>query len=216
MHQPSNINDTVMFLAIARAMSVTLDVDGCSEYRSRFSSDLSRWQILFTGQSLEDFSHTVKYIWRVTTLDSGRSNTPDQANSSWVPSRIGCENCEQSRDLFRPRTKREAWTFRKPGEVAPQHSSKHNICRRRLTARRSNLTLEKMPEHCVYAWDSGGGNPTLRGYGSRCTLIDEIRSDPAVPLISTIVVLMASAIFSIVLFRYVIQVSGLDQASSCD
>jgi hypothetical protein len=78
MHQLSNINDTVMFLAIARAMSVTLDVDGCSEYRSRFSSDLSRWQILITGQSLEDSSHTVKYIWRVT-LDSERSNTADQA-----------------------------------------------------------------------------------------------------------------------------------------
>jgi len=59
-------------------------------------------------------------------------------------------------------------------------------------------TFEQMPEHCVYAWDSGGGNPTLRGYGSRCTLIDEIRSDPAISLISTIVVLMASAIFSIV------------------
>jgi len=77
--------------------------------------------------------------------------------------------------------------------------------------------LEKMPENCVYAWDSGGGIPTLRWYGSRCTLIDEIPSDPAVPLISTIVMLIASAIFSIIsyfLFRYVTQVSGLDQAST--
>ena len=76
---PSKLSGTIMFLAIAKAMclSDTLPVD--SSWRSHFTSDLGRWQILFEqdADTLSNFRAAVSSVWSVDISASEHVRSPD-------------------------------------------------------------------------------------------------------------------------------------------
>lgn len=75
---PSNLYDTIMFLAIARAISLIKSASGASAQHTEFVADLSRWQVLFVSEdsALSNFRHAVSDIWGASIEDLDRVQSP--------------------------------------------------------------------------------------------------------------------------------------------
>jgi ankyrin repeat protein len=76
---PQNLNETIMFLGIAKAMSTVMDAQDDHDSLSEFNTDLSRWQILFEAENggLRAFREAVRDIWGVNFEDCPRQLGPD-------------------------------------------------------------------------------------------------------------------------------------------
>ena len=76
---PSSLNDTTMFLAIAKAMCLSGSGQALSKWRSDFFSDLGRWQMLFKSEdgSLLDFKEAVSSIWGIHVEHLNHVQSPD-------------------------------------------------------------------------------------------------------------------------------------------
>jgi hypothetical protein len=63
---PRTVNDTIMFLAVARAMSRCIQTQEPG-YQEDFRQDIGRWQLVFNseGGSLYDFKLAALYIWNI-------------------------------------------------------------------------------------------------------------------------------------------------------
>ena len=62
---PSSLNDTIMFLAMAKAMYLSGSAPALSTWHSNFASHVGRWQMLFKSDigSLFAFQEAVSSIW---------------------------------------------------------------------------------------------------------------------------------------------------------
>ena len=76
---PSSLSDTIMFLAIAKAMCLSGSAPTLSNWDSDFASDMGRWQILFKSDvdSLLDFREAVSSIWGIRLEHLTYVNSPD-------------------------------------------------------------------------------------------------------------------------------------------
>jgi ankyrin repeat protein len=76
---PETLNETIMFLAIVKAISTIKDSHEVSDHAAQFSNDLSRWQILFSTEdgNLEAFREAVNSIWRVVLENNENVFAPD-------------------------------------------------------------------------------------------------------------------------------------------
>ena len=76
---PSSLNDTIMFLAIAKAMCLSAPTLGLSMSQSDFASDIGRWQMLFKSEdgSLIAFQEAVFSIWGTSLEQTNHVNSRD-------------------------------------------------------------------------------------------------------------------------------------------
>lgn len=73
------LNQTIMFLAIAKAMSKVMESQGDYDLQRDFDTDLSRWQILFDAENgeLDTFRSAIRDIWFINLEDYPRQIAPD-------------------------------------------------------------------------------------------------------------------------------------------
>ena len=74
---PSSLNDTIMFLAIAKAMCLSAPTLGPSMSQSDFASDIGRWQMLFKEGNQIAFQEAVFSIWGIPLEQLNHVNSPD-------------------------------------------------------------------------------------------------------------------------------------------
>ena len=76
---PQSINETIMFLAVAKAICLSGSVPELHVWHSQFASDLARWQTLFeeTDSSLSAFQQAVSSIWGIQLDKLDHVGTPD-------------------------------------------------------------------------------------------------------------------------------------------
>lgn len=79
---PSTLYDTLMFLALARAICISRGAKGDSDYHPKFIADLGRWQVLFSTEdgSLSAYQKAVRDIWRASDEDLERAHTTDSTS----------------------------------------------------------------------------------------------------------------------------------------
>lgn len=200
MSRSSNLNDIVMFLAMVRAMSMTLEADGCRDCLPEFYSDLSRWQILFAEDKslLADFGQAVQCIWGVDVkadrqgpLDvSALASLQEIAVSLMSKAEVSFGLREGKRGLLEdPQDWRQNW--QQENRLAREGA---------LIEGQIPGIPDEPPERPTDYWDSGGDDPPFSGNDASKELHDEVRNDPAIASMSSVVVLLiAGAIFSIVL-----------------
>ena len=76
---PSSLNDTIMFLAIAKAMCLSGSAPALLTWYSDFASDVGRWQMLFKSEdgSLAAFQEAVSRIWGIHSEHLNHVKSPD-------------------------------------------------------------------------------------------------------------------------------------------
>ena len=76
---PQSLNETIMFLAVAKAICLSGSVPALHVWHSHFASDLARWQTLFeeTDSSLSAFQQAVSSIWGIQLDKLDHVGTPD-------------------------------------------------------------------------------------------------------------------------------------------
>ena len=72
---PSTLYDTIMFLAIGKAICLSKIGSSLSDHHAKFLADLGRWQVLFRLDkwSLSAFRNAVSDIWHVSTEELDRN-----------------------------------------------------------------------------------------------------------------------------------------------
>ena len=75
---PSTLYDTIMFLAIGKAICLSKIASSLSDRHAEFLADLGRWQVLFRSDewSLSAFRHAVSDIWQVSAEELDRNHPP--------------------------------------------------------------------------------------------------------------------------------------------
>ncbi len=76
---PQSLNETIMFLAVAKAICLSGSVPVLHAWHSDFASDLARWQTLFkeTDGSLSAFQQAVSSIWGIHLDKLDHVDSPD-------------------------------------------------------------------------------------------------------------------------------------------
>ena len=75
---PSTLYDTIVFLAIGKAICLSKIASGLSDHHAEFLADLGRWQVLFRWYqwSLSAFRNAVSDIWQVSAEELDRNHPP--------------------------------------------------------------------------------------------------------------------------------------------
>ena len=75
---PSNLYDTIMFLAMGKAICLSKIGSSLSDQHAEFLADLGRWQVLFHSdkRSLSAFRNAVSDIWHVSAEELDRNHLP--------------------------------------------------------------------------------------------------------------------------------------------
>lgn len=75
---PSTLYDTIMFLAIGKAICLSKIASSLSDHHAEFLADLGRWQVLFRSDewSLSAFRNAVSDIWQVSAEELDRVQLP--------------------------------------------------------------------------------------------------------------------------------------------
>ena len=75
---PSNLYETIMFLAIGKAICLSKIASSLSDHHAEFLADLGRWQVLFRSDkwSLSAFRNAVSDIWQVSAEELDRNHPP--------------------------------------------------------------------------------------------------------------------------------------------
>ena len=79
---PSTLYDTIMFLAIGKAICLSKIASSLSDHHAEFLADLGRWQVLFRSDkwSLSAFRNAVSDIWQVSAEELDRIHNPDSTS----------------------------------------------------------------------------------------------------------------------------------------
>ena len=79
---PSTLYDTIMFLAIGKAICLSKTASSLPNHHADFLADLGRWQVLFRSDewSLSAFRNAVTDIWQVSAEELDRVHPPDSTS----------------------------------------------------------------------------------------------------------------------------------------
>ena len=79
---PSALYDTIMFLAIGKAICLLNFAPSLSDHHAEFLADLGRWQVLFRSDewSLSAFRNAISDIWQVSAEELDRVHPPDSTS----------------------------------------------------------------------------------------------------------------------------------------
>ena len=75
---PSTLYDTIVFLAIGKAICLSKIASSLSDHHAEFLADLGRWQVLFRSDqwSLSAFRNAVSDIWQISADELDRNHPP--------------------------------------------------------------------------------------------------------------------------------------------
>ena len=75
---PSTLYDTIMFLALGKAICLSKIASSLSDHHAEFLADLGRWQVLFRSdrRSLSAFRNAVSDIWQISAEELDRVQPP--------------------------------------------------------------------------------------------------------------------------------------------
>src|SRR5256885_612927 len=96
------LNQAIMFLAIAKAMSSVMDFRVGYDLQRDFVEDLSRWQILFDAENgeLDAFRTAITDIWSVNLEDCPRQIGPDAESMEYFQ-HMALNLISRAREAFR-------------------------------------------------------------------------------------------------------------------
>ncbi|KAH7342466.1 hypothetical protein BKA65DRAFT_292216 [Rhexocercosporidium sp. MPI-PUGE-AT-0058] len=214
---PPDLDNTIAFLCISKAISETLDTTGACYYKDQFLQDLDRWQALFEpGASLDAYRETIHSMWGVV-LDKNTLR-------SWKASDFPTLTHYQALVSTLIRQTSEPFDFQGPSDTGLECSQQRFRLRNSQILSNPELPDETPRLHC-----SGTSNaqslenmhqkppdPPMCSKGS--SLKERIETDiSSASLHPTVIVLMAGAIFVIVIIflRWLRDVSaGFDCSST--
>ena len=201
---PSSLNDTIMFLAIAKAMCLSGSAPALSKWHSDFASDVGRWQMLFKSEdgSLAAFQEAVSGIWGIHVEHLNHVKSPDSETlASFQELAVSlADDAELSFGLrehdYGLIASQKRWRSRSKLKVPEE--DQHELVRQESWAfidkiqasRQSEEKPTRRPPDDHTTQDSGTSRP----------IWDMFRTDPKVHTFSlTATLLMAGFIFGVVL-----------------
>ena len=202
---PSTLYDTIMFLAIGKAICLSKIASSLPDHHAEFLADLGRWQVLFHSDewSLSAFRSAVSDIWKISAEELDRIHLLDATGLSPFQdlAMILITNVEQSFDRQRDLDK---------GLLASQQRWGRNRGLGMPETRRPEPFDMQFPENIVErgkSTESDKADSTASGETdvshspeAQIPLRDAIHNDSRLRACNTIVVLlMAGFVFSVVL-----------------
>jgi hypothetical protein len=194
---PQGLHNIAAFLCISKAMSETLDGAKDGYYSTQFLHDVERWQVLFTSEELGAYQELVYSMWGVCLSES--------ASQSWEASDILILTHFQS--LFSALISQE-------DNLSFPHTHKHGLesSQRRFLSRNYQTSAHLSTEASVSTLDPREGKdsqsqealppepPDIHFSPKTNCLEANIENDlSAARLNVTVVLLMAGAIFAIII-----------------
>ena len=200
---PSSLNDTIMFLAIAKAMCLSGSAPALSTWDSDFASDLGRWQILFKSDvdSLLDFREAVSSIWGIRLEHLSHVNSPDSETlSSFQELGVSlADDAELSLDLRGLDdgliASQERW--RSCNELRVPEENQHDLVQESRDFLNKIQASRQSEENATWR---PPGNHTTQDWGTSMPIWNLFRTDPKVHTFNlTATLLMAGFLFGVVL-----------------
>ena len=202
---PSTLYDTIMLLAIGKAICHSKIASSIPDHHAEFLADLGRWQVLFRSdeRSLSAFRNAVSDIWQVSAEELDRVHHPDSTSlvhfQELAMSLI--INVEQSFDRERHPDKgllasQERWGWNRVPEMPEtQRPEPFDMQFPENNVERGKLTESDTPDSTA-----SGGTYVSQSPETQIPLRDAIHNDSRLRTCNTIVVLlMAGFVFSVVL-----------------
>lgn len=201
---PSPVIDTIMFLAVAKAMYLSGSAPALSTWNSDFVSDVGRYQILFKSDldKLVSFQLAVGSIWGVRLEHLSSVNSPDSETlASFQELAIsladdaelffGLQNHDDGLIASQQR-----WRFR--NELRFPQEDQHELVRQESSAFIDEIQASRRSEG-TSTWRPRD-NHTTQDSRTSMPIWDLFRTDPKVYTFSlTAILLMAGFIFGVVL-----------------
>ena len=202
---PSTLYDTIMFLAIGKAICHSKIASSIPDHHAEFLADLGRWQVLFDSdeRSLSAFRDAVTHIWHVSAEELERAHSPDSTSlihfQELAMSLI--TNVEQSFDGERHLDKgllasQERWASTIVPEMSEtQRPEPFDMQFPENTVERGKLSESDTPDPAA-----SGVTYIPQSPEKKIPLRDAIHNDSRLRTCSTtVVLLMAGFVFSVVL-----------------
>ena len=202
---PSTLYDTIMFLAIGKAICLSKIASSLSDHHAEFLADLGRWQVLFRSDkwSLSAFRSAVSDIWQVSAEELDRNHPPYSTSlihfQELAMSLI--TNVEQSFDRQRDfgnglLASQERWSWKKVPEMSEtQRPEPFDMQFPENMVERGKFTESDTPGSTA-----SGKTDVSQSPETQIPLRDAIHNDSRLRTCNTIVVLlMAGFVFSVVL-----------------
>ena len=201
---PSSLNDTIMFLAIAKAMYLSGSAPALSTWHSDFASDVGRWQMLFKSENgrLIAFQEAVSSIWGIHLehLDSVKSPDSETLASFQELAVSLADDAELSFGLrehdYGLIASQKRWRSR--NKLAVPEVDHHRVVRQESWVFIDKIQASRQSEENS-TWHPPA-NHTMQDSGNSMPIWDMFRTDPKVQTFSLIAtLLMAGFIFGVVL-----------------
>ena len=201
---PSSLNDTIMFLAIAKAMCLSALTLGLSMSQSDFASDIGRWQILFESENgnLLNFQEAVSSIWGIRLEHLSHVNSPDSETLAYFQELAVClaDDAELYFGLGEHDcgliASQEHWQSRNKLRVPEE--DQHDLVRQESRASINKIQTSRQSEES--STRRPPDNDTTQDSGTSMPIWNMFRTDPKVHTFSLIAILLiAGFIFSVVL-----------------
>lgn len=202
---PSTLYDTIMFLAIGKAICLSKIASSLSDHHAEFLADLGRWQVLFRSDewSLSAFRNAVSDIWQVSAEELDRVQPP-YATSLIQFQELAMSlitNVEQSFDCQRDLDKgllasQERWGWNRGPEMPEtQRPEPFDMQFPENTVERGRFTESDTSGSTV-----SGRTDVSQSPETQIPLRDAIQKDSRLRTCNTIVVLLiASFVFGVIL-----------------
>ena len=201
---PSSLNDTIMFLAIAKAMYLSGSAPALSTWHSDFASDVGRWQMLFksdTGKLLA-FQEAVNSIWGIRLEHLNNVKSPDSETlASFQELAVSlADDAELSFGLRKHDygliASQNRWRSRI--KLAVPEVDHHELVRQESRAFIDKIQASRQSEE--NSTRRPPDNHTMQDSGNSMPIWNMFRTDPKVHTFSlTATLLMAGFIFGVVL-----------------
>ena len=201
---PSSLTDTIMFLAIAKAMYLSGSAPALSNRHSDFASDVGRWQMLFKSEdgSLAAFQEAVSSIWGIHVGHLSHVKSPDSETlASFQELAVSlADDAEISFGLrehdYGLIASQKRWRSRNNLKVPAE--DQHELVRQQSWAFIDNIQALRQSEDKPTRRPPD--NHTTQDSGTSRPIWDMFRTDPKVHTFSlTAILLMAGFIFGVVL-----------------
>lgn len=194
---PRGLQNAAAFLCISRAMSETLDSTNGTDYISQFLEDLERWQVIFTSKELEVYRQLIHSMWG--------SVLSENTSKSWKPSDFLTLTHFQALLSTFIRQSNEPFNLYGPHDQSLRCSQQSFLARNHYTLGEPKIDL---PTTDLDSSDESGPEPPdgiepkppdIPIAPQRISLKEHIDNDiSAASLNATVVLIMAGAIFAIV------------------
>ena len=201
---PSSLNDTIMFLAIAKAMCLSGSAPALSTWYSDFASDIGRWQILFKSDidSLLDFREAVSSIWGIRLEHLTHVNSPDSETLASFQE-LAVSLADDAELSFGLRglddgliASQDHW--RSCNELRVPEENRHDLVQQESRDFLNRIQALRQSEENA-TWRPPG-NHTTQDSGTSMPIWNMFRTDPKVHTFNlTATLLMAGFIFGVVL-----------------